>query len=238
MTWGQPPNDSSEAWSRATIRNRIAAWKRDKEWANLYVAHDVSEWDSAHVDWTLDEIVADGGVWVATFGEIAAYVRQFHVTVEDPVEGWNDSLTASAPLHSLPAGPILYVVVVAYDTAGVESGWSNEVAFQAVDPSTDIGEGPPASSPYFVLSPPRPNPMNPTVTFPFALRESARVTLRIHDLAGRLVATLLDSEVPSGRHDVAWQGTDASGREAGSGVYFCRMETPWGSASRRIHLLR
>ncbi|MFH1681614.1 MAG: polysaccharide deacetylase family protein [Candidatus Eisenbacteria bacterium] len=238
MTWGQPPNDSSEAWSRARIRERIDTWKRDREWAMLYLAHTLADWDSAHVDWVLDEIVADGNVWVAPFGEIAEYVRQFHVTVEDPVEGWNDSLTVSAPLHGLPVGPWVHVVVVAYDSLGVESGWSNEVSLQAADPSTDVGQGPPAFSPRFLLAPGRPNPMNPKVTFPFTILEAGPVTLRIHDVAGRIVSTLLDASLFPGSHEATWNGTDRSGAEVGSGVYFCRMETPWGAEARRVHLLR
>ncbi|RPJ43698.1 MAG: hypothetical protein EHM19_08185 [Candidatus Latescibacterota bacterium] len=238
MTWGQPPNDSTEEWSRGAIRQRIAAWKRDGEWALLYLAHTLADWDSAHVDWVLDEIVADGDVWVAPFGEVAEYVRRFQVTVENPVEEWNESRTASAPLHRLPAGSTLYVVVVAYDESGGESEWSNEVVLQTGGQSTNVGGGPPSPSNRFSLDPARPNPMNPVVTIPFTVKESVRVALRVHDVNGRLVATLLDAPVAAGPHEVVWRGTDRLGREAGSGVYFCRLDTPWGATSRRIDLVR
>lgn len=238
MTWGQPPNDSTEEWSREAIRQRIAAWKRDGEWALLYLAHTLADWDSAHVDWVLDEIVADGDVWVAPFGEVAEYVRRFQVTVENPVEEWNESRTASAPLHGLPAGSTLYVVVVAYDESGGESEWSNEVVLQTGGQPTNVGGGVPARSDRFSIDPARPNPMNPVVTIPFTVKESVRVSLRVLDVNGRLVATLLDAPVAAGPHEVVWRGTDRLGREAGSGVYFCRLETPWGASSRRIDLVR
>ncbi|MBM3321211.1 MAG: polysaccharide deacetylase family protein [Candidatus Eisenbacteria bacterium] len=238
MTWGQPPNDSSEAWSRERIRQRIAAWKRDGEWAILYVAHTLADWDSAHVDWVLDEIVADGQVWVAPFGEVAEYVRRFHVTVENPVEGWNDSLTVSAPLRGLPIGPWIHAVVVAYDTAGVESGWSNEVGFRAVVPSVDVERGIPTPSPSFSLAPACPNPTSLGSAISFTLRESGPAVLRVHDVSGRLVATVLDGHLLPGTHEVIWSGTDHSGGRAGAGIYFCRLDTPWGTEARRNVLLR
>ena len=237
LTWQRPPNDSSEAWCRQFIRERIAYWKANGQWANLY-AHTLAEWDSAHAEWALDEIVSDGGVWVAPFGDIARYVRQYHVTVDNPVEGWNDSLTVSAPLHDLPAGPWVHVVVTAFDTGYVESGWSNEVAFRAVDIATGAGDGSaPAPSPVRT-GPPRPNPMNPTTSIPFQIDRAGPVTAAVYDVRGRMTALLIDGRLPAGRHEAVWDGTDRKGRPARSGVYFCVVRTAAGSGTEKVVLVR
>ena len=70
-----------------------------------------------------------------------------------------------------------------------------------------------------------PNPFNPEVTIEYALVVPARVTLRIHDLAGRLVATLVDEDqVPgAGNLSAVWDGKNRHRRRVSSGVYFWRL---------------
>ncbi len=70
-----------------------------------------------------------------------------------------------------------------------------------------------------------PNPFNPSVTIEYALDRSAEVTLQIHDLAGRLVTTLV-SEQQSARdsnYSVVWNGRNSSGQRTSSGLYFWRL---------------
>jgi len=68
-----------------------------------------------------------------------------------------------------------------------------------------------------------PNPFNPGTKIPFRLNEPARVSLRIFDVAGRYLHTLLDKFLPVGEHLVDWDGTDESGVAQSSGVYFYRL---------------
>jgi hypothetical protein len=70
-----------------------------------------------------------------------------------------------------------------------------------------------------------PNPFNPSVTIEYALDQPARVSLRIHDLAGRLVATLVDEyqRPRGGNESVVWDGRNRQGRRAASGLYFWRL---------------
>ena len=84
-----------------------------------------------------------------------------------------------------------------------------------------------------------PNPFNPTTTIEYSVAASCRVTLRVYDLAGRVVRTLVDEPVEAGEHAVVWEGTSDSGKRAGSGVYFLKMETGQGfSAARKLVLLK
>ena len=56
-----------------------------------------------------------------------------------------------------------------------------------------------------------PNPFNPAVRITYEMPRAGRLVLRVHDLRGRLVRTLLDQEVPAGPGDVRWDGRDAQG---------------------------
>ena len=70
-----------------------------------------------------------------------------------------------------------------------------------------------------------PNPFNPVTEIRFDLAQSGRVQLRIYDVAGRLVRTLLDKDLSAGRnHTVVWNGLDDQNRSVASGVYFYRLD--------------
>jgi len=84
------------------------------------------------------------------------------------------------------------------------------------------------------LSAPKPNPSSSATRMELALPAAASVDLSVYDASGRRVATLLHSDLPAGRHSVQWDGREASGRVATTGVYFARLVTPQGSAVRRI----
>jgi hypothetical protein len=68
-----------------------------------------------------------------------------------------------------------------------------------------------------------PNPFNPTTTIAFDLAEAVRVSLRIYDVSGRLVTTLVDGEMSADRHSVIWNGRNSRGATVSSGVYFYRL---------------
>jgi hypothetical protein len=70
----------------------------------------------------------------------------------------------------------------------------------------------------------RPNPFNPVTTIAYSLAGCSQVTIRVYDVAGRVVTTLVDGEVEAGPHAIVWDGTTDSGERAASGVYFVRME--------------
>ena len=83
-----------------------------------------------------------------------------------------------------------------------------------------------------------PNPFNPSTTIAFGLKERSRVSLRIYDAAGRLVATLLDGTRPAGRYSIEWDGRGADGVNAASGVYFYRLRAGTFEETKKMILLR
>jgi len=92
------------------------------------------------------------------------------------------------------------------------------------------------------LSQARPNPFNPRTTIEYSIAAPGYVTLRVYDLAGRVVRTLVDRDVEPGEHKVVWDGTTDAGQRAASGVYFVKMEIAGDSgafrAARKLVLLK
>jgi hypothetical protein len=111
-----------------------------------------------------------------------------------------------------------YIFVTAKDFAGNESGESERVLNS---PVTGIGEPPPPRRTALYQN--VPNPFNPTTTIRFDLAKKSDVTLRIYDVAGRLVRTLVDGSLPRDRHAVLWDGLNDAGSQVASGVYFYRL---------------
>lgn len=83
-----------------------------------------------------------------------------------------------------------------------------------------------------------PNPANPRAVLVFEVSHEGWIALDILDLRGRLVRRLADGARPTGRHEVAWDGTDGRGRSVASGGYLARLATAGGSALTRLTLVR
>ena len=62
--------------------------------------------------------------------------------------------------------------------------------------------------------------------------------LRIYDVTGRLVRTLVARELTHGPHSEVWQGRDDAGRPVPSGAYYVRLVTGEGVDNRKIMLLK
>jgi len=88
------------------------------------------------------------------------------------------------------------------------------------------------------LGPVYPNPFNSSTTVHYELAGSQMVWLAVHNVLGQRVRTLVNDSEPAGAHNIAWDGNDAFGRAAGSGVYLVRLVTPETTLTRRVTLLR
>jgi flagellar hook assembly protein FlgD len=84
-----------------------------------------------------------------------------------------------------------------------------------------------------------PNPFNPTTVIRYDVPAAGgNVTLRIYDVAGRLIRTLVDGAQTSGQKSVTWQATDDLGSRVGSGVYFYHLRAPGFSETRKMVLVQ
>jgi len=70
-----------------------------------------------------------------------------------------------------------------------------------------------------------PNPFNPSTRLRYVLSSRMHVTLRVYDMAGRRVRTLVEAIQPSGSYFTEWDGSNDGGRRVSAGVYLCRLET-------------
>jgi hypothetical protein len=96
--------------------------------------------------------------------------------------------------------------------------WSDVVKVEIL---TTIAEQMP---PVFALSGNFPNPFNPSTCIRVSLGAESIVRLRVYDVAGREVRTLVEDECRSGVFDVGWDGTDRRGAKVAGGVYFCHCQ--------------
>jgi hypothetical protein len=84
-----------------------------------------------------------------------------------------------------------------------------------------------------------PNPFNPMTVIHYELPGSSPVGLRIYDVSGRLVRTLLDSAVQhAGHHTQPWDGRDDRGRPVASGVYFYCLQAEGKVLTERMVLTK
>jgi hypothetical protein len=104
-------------------------------------------------------------------------------------------------------------------------------------PATTAVNDEPATS-TLALAAPRPNPFQGVTAIRYTLSRAARVSLGIHDLAGRSVRVLDAGERAAGAHDLAWDGRDDAGRATPSGTYFVRLIVDGVSRSRMVVRLR
>jgi hypothetical protein len=127
-----------------------------------------------------------------------------------------------------------YVFVTAKDFNGNESEESNRELNPLVTGVDDGGNVPVRTT----LHQNVPNPFNPTTTIRFELATAADVTLRIYDVSGRLVRTLVDESMPQARHDVTWNGLNDAGAQVASGVYFYRLTAGDFMQVRKMTILK
>lgn len=78
-----------------------------------------------------------------------------------------------------------------------------------------------------------PNPFNPVTEITYWVPQKAHVRVTMYDVAGRVVARLVDDARDRGKHTVAWNADTLP-----SGVYFCRLEVGDFSDQRKVMLLK
>ncbi len=116
-----------------------------------------------------------------------------------------------------------------------ESAWSEVVTFGEGGVASSDGNAVPRE---FELSQNYPNPFNPVTRIIFRLPEAGRVALRIFNIKGELVRTLVDRDLPAGEYSLDWDSSDESGRAVASGVYFYQIRAGQMSAARKMLLVR
>jgi polyhydroxybutyrate depolymerase len=169
--------------------------------------------------------------WVYDEGDNEVNVEHFKVLggghswpgSDDPYPGTNFDIDASEEIWNFFSR---------YDINGLIGG------------STGIEEISESIPSNFALAQNYPNPFNPSTTISFEIAETSKglktfeIYLRIYDVTGKLVKTLIDDELKSGYHSVIWDGKDERGNSVESGIYIYKLQADNYTETRRMTLLR
>jgi hypothetical protein len=90
----------------------------------------------------------------------------------------------------------------------------------------------------FALSQNYPNPFNPTTTFLFDVPRLSHVTIKVYNVLGQEIITLVDEDMAPGSYEADWNGVASSGNSVASGIYFYKMESDGFIKTRKMMLLK
>ena len=99
----------------------------------------------------------------------------------------------------------------------------------------------PAIPTAFKLEQNHPNPFNPSTTISYNIEQSGYVNLKVYDVMGRLVRTLVDNKYISAGHqtgyNATWNGLDDGGHKAAAGLYIYRLQSGTMSTTNKLSLI-
>lgn len=170
-------------------------------------------------------IVAGGSSQIREISGGSGYCSQNSLVAEF---GLGTETTVDSLLVYWPSG-------VVTDTLAVAANQVIEIVEMDISGIGEIA----AAQPGFELFPSYPNPFGRSTLIRYALPQPEKVSLRVYDVAGRVVRVLVDSATPQvGEQAVGWDGKNDEGSMVASGVYFYRLEAGKHSKTRRMVFLR
>lgn len=183
-------------------------------------------------DFDVELIISDlakGGLQTVVHSDTQA------VTDLEP-SAFSDILTFAA--WTVPSGPDT-IFEVAYRTllAGDVYPGNDEVTYEVF--AKDFGVAEDVSKPFvFRLHQNRPNPIRNTALIKYSIPARGNVVLKIYNIAGQCVKTLVNGEMKAGVHTVTWDGRDENGKTMAAGIYFYRLVAGNNKAIKKLVLLR
>ncbi len=175
-------------------------------------------YSSRTFDWSADYDTSDSFLYsLLTSGTIDTI---FEAQGDGAVAIYNQS---SISIASGDSTTFWMAISVGQDETGMLENMDEAVSkYQLITEVKDENHHTPSE--YF-LSQNYPNPFNPSTTIRFGLNQDDYVSLIIFNVLGQEVATLLNEFQSTGYHNVIWNGTDNSGNQVTSGIYFYRLST-------------
>jgi hypothetical protein len=152
------------------------------------------------------------------------------------LSGYSYSFTRSAS-ETPPSSSGLNAAPPVFPPARVEFMRDLLIKFgEVVGTATGVNPGPQYAN---KLDDNYPNPFNPTTTIKYGIKERAHVSLKVYNVAGQLVRTLVDEvQAPDALAPVIWDGSNNAGQTVSSGVYFYKLVTKNFSQTRKMVLLK
>ncbi len=135
--------------------------------------------------------------------------------------------------------PDLYSIHFIDERHGFAVGEAGSIFYTSNGGLTGVDEHEPNIPADFVLEQNYPNPFNPTTVISYKLSAVSNVTLKIFDILGREVKTLIDNEKQlAGKHSLRWDGTNRRGGRVGSGIYYYQLTTETGKQTKKAVYLK
>lgn len=178
---------------------------------------------------SVNAVVGDFVKWV--------YISGFHTTTCDPNTRPLTSLPAGAATWNEPMNTTGQVFVYEIQVAGLykyecipHSPNMNGVINATISNVNIISQQVPES---FNLSQNYPNPFNPSTSIEFSLSKSSFVTLKVYNLIGQEVATLVNENLSAGIYEATWNGSSFE-----SGIYFYKINAEGYQETRKMILIK
>ena len=126
--------------------------------------------------------------------------------------------------------------VVTKTSGGVYSDFSNMASIRVsearMQSPTEVSQTPPLPTKWALLQN-HPNPFNPTTMIRYDVPNTGQVSIKVYDVLGKEVASVVDAFVDAGSHEVRFDATHLS-----SGIYYCRMEAGSFAQMKKMVLLK
>jgi len=201
--------------------------------AGGYPSHYIARWDgtSSIVSFTAEPIYRDRKAVVVSWTVLGdSLASTFSVARTDSL---GDTLFVAGP----STGEHKYLF-------RDEAAPLTSVNYWIIETTKDKNEywhGPLVAPPYvfpLALLQNYPNPVTRGTTFSFELTKAGRVAIRVYDIQGRQVSTVLDNVVTTGLHTIPWNPVNSAGERLPPGVYIYRLQTESGERSRKMIVIR
>lgn len=174
-----------------------------------------------HVVWTFEEgeenIYYDGE-WLSSNEERGPDISNWDPTYKFII-GVEDNNTDTRRQYE---GDVYMVAI--YDKAlspeEVVANYNAGNVVASIGENRDVVSSPEA----FTLDQNYPNPFNPETSIPFTVHQKSRLSLKIYDMMGGEIVTLVNTEYQPGSFNVRWNGNDSFGNIVPSGIYVYRLE--------------
>lgn len=203
VQWQRKFDTGRDEWGLGIIQTS------DSGFVAVGIVGDNHEWEMRDADCFLTRFDSDGRVmWRETYGgagvDVGMRVR------ETPDGGY----------------------IVGGMTSSIGAGGTDFWLLKTGRDPLNVGPGPlpPAD---FSLSEAYPNPFNGTTLLRFAVPQAGKVSLKVFDLQGKVVGSLLEGNVTAGEHEVKWDAGPAP-----AGIYFARLEAAGSSQAVKLLLVK
>jgi hypothetical protein len=187
-------------------------------------------------------------------GEI---IHDIRLLAAETVDGWNFLVLPDIPVLEFTSGSFFagFNTIVAHSRIGISNN-TNGMTYMRTPSGTEFtilptgvlmirawvdrftGDIEIVEVPTKLSAVNYPNPFNPETIISFNLPRKDNVSVKIFNVKGQLVNTLLNKEMEAGENTVTWTGNDNNGNPVGSGVYFYQIQTTDESIVNRMMLMK